>query len=106
LRAFSGFETIKKVPKKGEYAAMQDSARQEILFSFIIRSSDFVLSRGYVLSRSVMIYLRLSRPGDGSMSLSFWMGSLSHDGLYDGYTGLESACGFFSRACLRADGDG
>jgi hypothetical protein len=45
---------IKKVPKKGEHAAMQDSARQDTLFSLVIRTvSDFVC-------HAVMSYYDLS----------------------------------------------
>jgi len=88
---------------------MQDSARQDTLFSSLSfdRLPISFVSRIYPVTILMIVYPAISRPIEGLMSLSFWMGcweNIGHDelGRMD-IPGWGSACGFSSVARLRAD---
>jgi len=108
-----GQQTIRKYPKEGEHAAMQDSARQDILFFLdTIRS----LSVSFVL-RIWTIFLRFCHDYTHHLTADRWLDvSFVFDGVLEYWVmkdcigmdiyGLESACGFsVEHACvLTTDG--
>jgi len=81
---FLAIKPIKKVPKeKGNTQQCRTRrVRIHIVFFFIIRSLfRFCLSRGYpVYDSHDFVYPTSSRPIEGLMSLSFWMGWLGKFG--------------------------
>jgi hypothetical protein len=109
LRAFSGLQTIKKVPKeRGTRSNAGLGASGHIVF-FTRLSIWFRLSCGYAMLRLVMILFipTISRPLDGLMSLSFLMDlraalvmmGRDFEGIYRAGICLR----IFSRARLRVD---
>jgi len=95
---FLGNQIYKEVPKKGEHAAMQGSARQDtfLVFSFVIRIQlPLRLSRGHIYYGLFMIYTHDFISANGWLDVSFVSGSDSgycegHDGIRNyGYTGLR-----------------
>jgi len=83
LWAFSGLSNYKEsTQRKGKHAAMQVSARQDVLFSLSFGFIGFRLSCGYALLWICHDFFipTLSRPIDGLMSLSFWVGFLGSIG--------------------------